>query len=232
MTTTPGPTCEGRSVPTLRGIRPGLCPDLTSGPIDDRPGRPGPRHSGATRIANGHTSRGQPAEFVMRRYLVAAGSFTLLLASATLVATAQEVAHVVVADGLENPRQLNWSGDTLLIAEGGQGGDNCARLPPPLPPRHLRRRRLPPRAPPSRPRPPRPRPPRRNRLSLPRARPATTTTTRSVTGTPPASPRSMIRTGPRTPRPSGSWTSSTASRARRAASVPTGSPRRASRACC
>jgi hypothetical protein len=62
----------------------------------------------------------------MRRYLVAAGSFTLLLASATGVAAAQEVAHVVVADGLENPRQLNWSGDTLLIAEGGQGGDNCA----------------------------------------------------------------------------------------------------------
>lgn len=62
----------------------------------------------------------------MRRYLVAAGSFTFLLASAISVATAQEVAHVVVADGLENPRQLNWSGDTLLIAEGGQGGDNCA----------------------------------------------------------------------------------------------------------
>src|SRR5687767_12961104 len=62
----------------------------------------------------------------MRRYLVATGSFTLLLASAISVATAQEVAHVVVADGLENPRQLNWSGDTLLIAEGGQGGDNCA----------------------------------------------------------------------------------------------------------
>src|SRR5688500_17713541 len=62
----------------------------------------------------------------MRRYLVAAGSFTLLLASAISVAGAQEVDHVVVADGLENPRQLNWSGDTLLIAEGGQGGDNCA----------------------------------------------------------------------------------------------------------
>jgi hypothetical protein len=62
----------------------------------------------------------------MRRYLVAAGSFTLLLAAATGVGAAQEVDHVVVADGLENPRQLNWSGHTLLVAEAGQGGDNCA----------------------------------------------------------------------------------------------------------
>jgi len=69
----------------------------------------------------------------MRRYLVAAGSFTLLLASATGVAGAQEDQEagppVVVADGLDNPRQLNWSGDTLLVAEAGQGGDDCAPAP-------------------------------------------------------------------------------------------------------
>jgi hypothetical protein len=69
----------------------------------------------------------------MRRYLVAAGSFTLLLAAATGVGAAQEVDHVVVADGLENPRQLNWSGHTLLVAEAGQGGDNCAPAAPETP---------------------------------------------------------------------------------------------------
>src|SRR5215213_3941998 len=72
-----------------------------------------------------------PAEDSMRRYLVAAGSFTLLLASATGVAAAHDdgAQSVVVAAGLDNPRQLNWDGSTLLIAEAGQGGDNCAPSP-------------------------------------------------------------------------------------------------------
>jgi hypothetical protein len=37
---------------------------------------------------------------------------------------------VVVATGLDSPRQLNWAGDTLLIAEAGQGGADCG---PPAP---------------------------------------------------------------------------------------------------
>jgi hypothetical protein len=68
----------------------------------------------------------------MRRNLVAAGSFTLLLASATGVAGADDKSGgdggsgpVVVAAGLNSPRQLNWAGDTLLIAEAGQGGEDC-----------------------------------------------------------------------------------------------------------
>jgi hypothetical protein len=65
----------------------------------------------------------------MRRHLVVAGSLTLLLANATGVATADE-GHghrdpVVVAVGLDNPRQLNWLGHKLLIAEGGRGGGHC-----------------------------------------------------------------------------------------------------------
>jgi hypothetical protein len=69
----------------------------------------------------------------MRRYLVAAGSSTLLLSGAIGMTAAQGHPHddgdaagrVVVATGLDNPRQLTWAGDTLLVAEGGQGGDNC-----------------------------------------------------------------------------------------------------------
>src|SRR3954451_11362174 len=37
---------------------------------------------------------------------------------------------VVVASGLDNPRQLGWAGDTLLVAEAGSGGP-CTPLPPP-----------------------------------------------------------------------------------------------------
>jgi hypothetical protein len=75
----------------------------------------------------------------MRRTLVATGSFTLLLASATGVAAADNRSGgeddrgsrpVVVAAGLNSPRQLNWAGDTLLIAEAGQGGEDCG---PPAP---------------------------------------------------------------------------------------------------
>jgi hypothetical protein len=74
----------------------------------------------------------------MRRTLIAGGSFTLLLASASGVAAADEgsggghgFAPVVVANGLNSPRQLSWAGDTLLIAEAGQGGENCG--PPAAP---------------------------------------------------------------------------------------------------
>ena len=41
---------------------------------------------------------------------------------------------VVVATGLDNPRQLNWGPDrTLLVAEAGSGGDVCVELPSPEP---------------------------------------------------------------------------------------------------
>jgi hypothetical protein len=75
----------------------------------------------------------------MRRTLVTAGSFTLLLGSATGVAAADGThggdhgggfTPVVVANGLNSPRQLSWAGDTLLIAEAGQGGADCAPTKP------------------------------------------------------------------------------------------------------
>ncbi|SFL04449.1 ScyD/ScyE family protein [Geodermatophilus ruber] len=69
----------------------------------------------------------------MRRTLIAAASFAFLLGSATATASAAEDPdstagsdHVVVASGLDNPRQLSWDGRTLLIAEGGRGGEDCA----------------------------------------------------------------------------------------------------------
>src|SRR4051812_37610807 len=74
----------------------------------------------------------------MRRHLVAAGTFTLLLATATGVALADDDEHddrssgfrpVVVADGLDNPRQLDLAGDKLLIAEAGRGGNDCVAPP-------------------------------------------------------------------------------------------------------
>lgn len=71
----------------------------------------------------------------MRRHLVVAGSFTLLLANATGVAAAHDDedddghhgarAPVTVAAGLDNPRQLNWLGNDLMVAQGGRGGENC-----------------------------------------------------------------------------------------------------------
>ncbi|MFW3168553.1 ScyD/ScyE family protein [Geodermatophilus sp. CPCC 206100] len=73
----------------------------------------------------------------MRRTIVAAGSFALLLGSATAASATVETPdsseqpdHVVVATGLDNPRQLAWAGRTLLVAEGGQGGDDCTAPPP------------------------------------------------------------------------------------------------------
>ena len=67
----------------------------------------------------------------MRRTIIAAGSFALLLGSATAATAAppgsDPVDHVVVAGDLDNPRQLSWSGRTLLIAESGQGDRDGAR---------------------------------------------------------------------------------------------------------
>ncbi|TFV59544.1 ScyD/ScyE family protein [Geodermatophilus sp. DF01-2] len=70
----------------------------------------------------------------MRRTLVAAGSFALLLGSATTAVAVEEDgtpdAPRVVATGLDNPRQLNWAEDgSLLVAEAGSGGDTCVALP-------------------------------------------------------------------------------------------------------
>src|SRR4051794_52673 len=72
----------------------------------------------------------------MRRYLVTAGSFVVLLGAATNASAREPGDHsdggrdpVVVADGLDNPRQLSWSGDTLLVAEAGHGGDQCTTAP-------------------------------------------------------------------------------------------------------
>ncbi|MGY1643852.1 ScyD/ScyE family protein [Geodermatophilus sp. SYSU D00703] len=69
----------------------------------------------------------------MRRTIIAAGSFALLLGSATAATAAppgsDPVDHTVVVGGLDNPRQLSWSGRTLLIAESGEGGEDCAPAP-------------------------------------------------------------------------------------------------------
>src|SRR3712207_5168686 len=71
----------------------------------------------------------------MRRHLVLLGSFTLPLANATGVAAAPgdddadghhgDPNPLVLATGLDNPRQLNWHQHKLLVAEGGAGGENC-----------------------------------------------------------------------------------------------------------
>src|SRR3954453_18134668 len=70
----------------------------------------------------------------MRRTLVTAGSFVLLLGAATTAASAHEGRgddpgrsddRAVVLGGLDHPGQLSWDGDTLLVTEAGSGGD-CA----------------------------------------------------------------------------------------------------------
>src|SRR5919202_1700467 len=68
----------------------------------------------------------------MRRTLVAAGAFGLLLGSAAVASAhnrdddhgrgRQDTA--VVVSGLDNPRQLSWVGRNLLVAEAGSGGSN------------------------------------------------------------------------------------------------------------
>src|SRR3954454_4518379 len=74
----------------------------------------------------------------MRQTVVSAAASLLLLGAATS-AHADDHADdhgggrvdepVVVVDGLDNPRQLSWAGDTLLVAEAGSGGE-CVPLPP------------------------------------------------------------------------------------------------------
>src|SRR4051794_35358203 len=74
----------------------------------------------------------------MRQTVVSAAASLLLLGAAT-GAHADDHADdhgggrvdepVVVVDGLDNPRQLSWAGDTLLVAEAGSGGE-CVPLPP------------------------------------------------------------------------------------------------------
>jgi hypothetical protein len=79
----------------------------------------------------------------MRRTAARAGVGVLVLGGAAIglapPAAAAEPgddsssAPVVVATGLDNPRQLSWGSDaTLLVAEAGSGGDTCLTLP--LPP--------------------------------------------------------------------------------------------------
>src|SRR3954452_9487644 len=74
----------------------------------------------------------------MRRHLVAAGTFTLLLATATGVALADDDERddrssgfrpIVVAESLDNPPQLELAWEKLLIAEAGPGGNDCVAPP-------------------------------------------------------------------------------------------------------
>src|SRR3954451_16747213 len=69
----------------------------------------------------------------MRRTLVAAGAFGLLLGSAAVASAHnrddwngqhRQDDRVVVVSGLGNPRQLSWVGRNLLVAEAGSGGSN------------------------------------------------------------------------------------------------------------
>lgn len=41
---------------------------------------------------------------------------------------ANSAGHRVVAEGLDNPRQINWTsdGESLVVAEAGRGGDQCS----------------------------------------------------------------------------------------------------------
>jgi hypothetical protein len=80
----------------------------------------------------------------MRRFAARAGVGVLVLGGASLGLASPAAAGdgdgdggaaepVVVATGLDNPRQLTWGSDgTLLVAEAGSGGDTC--VTPPAPP--------------------------------------------------------------------------------------------------
>src|SRR3954469_2256551 len=112
----------------------GPVPELASAPVDGtRSSRPRVR-----RARGPHTARKPQRRSFMRRHLVAAGTFTLLLATATGVALADDDEHddrssgfrpIVVADSLDNPRQLDLAGEKLLIAEAGHGGNDCVAPP-------------------------------------------------------------------------------------------------------
>src|SRR4051794_20683443 len=69
----------------------------------------------------------------MRRTLVTAGSFVLLLGAATTSASAHQGTgddrgrsddRAVILGGLHHPGQLSWDDDTLLVTQAGSGG-NC-----------------------------------------------------------------------------------------------------------
>lgn len=57
-----------------------------------------------------------------RRTLTLAGSAGILLAATLTAAPATADPWEVVADGLDNPRQLSFKGDSLYVAEAGAGG--------------------------------------------------------------------------------------------------------------
>ncbi|WP_369139387.1 ScyD/ScyE family protein [Modestobacter versicolor] len=76
----------------------------------------------------------------MRRSAAHAGVSVLVLGAAGLAFAPSAAAGesppddgpVVVATGLDNPRQLTWGQDgELLVAEAGSGGDTCVTLPAP-----------------------------------------------------------------------------------------------------
>jgi hypothetical protein len=68
----------------------------------------------------------------MRRRAVGAGVLAVGVVAAMLAGggtadAARKPGHQVLAGGLNNPRQLNWTenGKTLIISEAGRGGDTC-----------------------------------------------------------------------------------------------------------
>src|SRR3954452_16493361 len=112
----------------------GPVPELASAPVDGtRSSRPRVR-----RARGPHAARKPQRRSFMRRHLVAAGTFTLLLATATGVAVADDDEHddrssgfrpIVVADGLDNPRELDLAGEKLPVGEAGQGGHDLVAPP-------------------------------------------------------------------------------------------------------
>ena len=77
-------------------------------------------------------SRGK---LVKARTTTAAGLLVALTGTVGVTAPSQADGHIaaaaatrLVVDGLDNPRQLNWTADgqTLIIAEAGVGGDECS----------------------------------------------------------------------------------------------------------
>ncbi|WP_222270226.1 ScyD/ScyE family protein [Modestobacter marinus] len=72
----------------------------------------------------------------MRRSIAHLGVGALVLGGLTVgfAPSAAAQGEVVVATGLDNPRQLSWGDDgVLLVAEAGSGGDTCV-TPPGAPP--------------------------------------------------------------------------------------------------
>src|SRR4051794_29807820 len=76
----------------------------------------------------------------MRRTLVTAGSFVLLLGAATTSASAHEATgddhgrsddRTVILGGLDHPGQLSWDDDRLLVTDAGSGGNCTVPTTPP-----------------------------------------------------------------------------------------------------